>query len=431
MSLIALLWLGACTAPTDVVVITIDNLRFDHVGRGAPMASLTPHLDIFAMDAVTYTQAFAPVGACAPSLASLLTGEPPDVHGVFVDRWSGGSALSPGVTTLAERLSPRGYTSAAFVSSLSTNAGSGLTQGYGFVSETPLWRRANGEAGALAAAWVAQASGPLHLWMHSAAALPPLVDYIAVPEAAAWQRDPAGPVLPPQRIRDITDPVFYADRYTHAVRAADKEVGVLLRALRESGRYDGALIVITADHGQSANDRPLWFDAGQGATADQLQVPLLVKLPGSTERGTRRDAPARLEDVVATALDVAGLPTAGVGRSLWRPLAADRTLIGEDAGCIVDPAAPPCPVPGQKTFAARDARFTLLRRPTAEGAAYTLYDRAADPAEQAPLVEAAHPASLRAAVDAAAGRTRSATPATFTAAERSALLSVGLLSSGG
>lgn len=431
MSLIALLGLAACSAPTDVVLITVDNLRFDHVGRGAPMASLTPHLDIFAMDAVTYTQAWAPVGACAPSLASLLTGEPPEVHGVSVDRWSGGAALPAEATTLAERLAGVGYRSAAFVSSLATNAGSGLTQGYDFVSETQDWRRANGEAGERAAAWVGQASGPIHLWMHSAAALPPLVDYIVVPEAADWKRDPAGPVLPPQRIRDISDPVFYGDRYTHAVRAADEEVGRLLRALRESGRYDQALIVITADHGQSGADRPLWFDAGHGATADQLQVPLLVKLPGTSERGARRDAPARLEDVVATALDVAGLPAAGVGRSLLQPLAADRTLIGEDVGCLVHPAAPPCPSPGQKTFAARDARSTLLRRPGAEGAVYTLYDRAADPAEQAPLAEGAPPASLRAAVDAAAGRTSAATPATLSAAERSALQSVGLLPLGG
>ena len=205
-------------------------------------------------------------------------------------------------------------------------------------------------------------------------------------------------------IPGITDPDFYAQRYRRAVLAADAQLGAILAALHAAERFDPALIIITADHGESLTEQPLWFDHGTAPAAEQLHVPLLIKLPFQARAGERVSAPVSLVDLLPTALAVSGLiadPTLD-GRSLLGPLPADRLLLGEDSHCKEHPALPCAPRgPRGKSLAARDAAFSLLRRPTAAGPVYTLFDRRADPAELKPL-DTPPPAALVAAVDAAA-----------------------------
>ena len=82
-----------------------------------------------------------------------------------------------------------------------------------------------------------------------------------------------------------TDPTPYRNLYRNAVHSADELVGRALKAIRDSGRWDDAIIIITADHGQEFNDNGLGFWGHNGNFTDaQIRVPLLIKWPGQMPR---------------------------------------------------------------------------------------------------------------------------------------------------
>lgn len=82
-----------------------------------------------------------------------------------------------------------------------------------------------------------------------------------------------------------TDPTPYRNLYRNAVHSADELVGRALKAIRDSGRWDNSIIIITADHGQEFNDNGLGFWGHNGNFTDaQIRVPLLIKWPGRAPR---------------------------------------------------------------------------------------------------------------------------------------------------
>ena len=91
-----------------------------------------------------------------------------------------------------------------------------------------------------------------------------------------------------------------------AVRYATDEVGKMLAKLQASGRYDNALIIVTADHGEELFDHG-GFSHGYTLHREVVQVPLIIKFPGQTEARVV-DGHASLMDIVPTVLAAVGLP---------------------------------------------------------------------------------------------------------------------------
>lgn len=116
-------------------------------------------------------------------------------------------------------------------------------------------------------------------------------------------------------------------RQRHLLQAAmvDRAIGGVVDALEDTGRYDDALIVVTADHGvtfESGNDRRTFEEGTQG---DISMVPLFIKYPASTHTGIS-DASVENVDIVPTVFDVLGINHAHLeGRSLLVSDAAPRT----------------------------------------------------------------------------------------------------------
>ena len=126
--LLFLLALGCrSTPPSDVIFITIDTLRVDHVGaysEASPAA--TPHMDRLAEMGTVYTQAYSPISVTGPAFVTLHTGQDPDHHGVRMNSFRGGNQLSYEAETLADRLNAEGYRNGAFVSGFTLRKGLGL-----------------------------------------------------------------------------------------------------------------------------------------------------------------------------------------------------------------------------------------------------------------------------------------------------------------
>src|SRR3954454_20234233 len=119
---------GSFVSPRpNVLLVTIDTLRWDHLGCYGNRSASTPVLDALARRGVRFETAIAHVPLTAPSHASILTGLTPLRHGV---RDNGGYALSPTVRTLAGRLAEAGYRTAAFVSGFPVDHRFGLGSGF-------------------------------------------------------------------------------------------------------------------------------------------------------------------------------------------------------------------------------------------------------------------------------------------------------------
>ena len=396
----ALLCVG-CERRPDVVLITIDTLRVDHVGAFSPDSPVaTPHMDRLGREGVVYTQAYSPISVTGPAFCTLHTGLNPGRHGVVMNVFRGGAALDDRHTTLAERLSAAGYSTGAHVSGFTLRPGLGLNQGFDKYVAPGARRRAGAETADRLWGWLVRQPGPVLSWYHSYDPHGPLGawDEPAITRDLRRGGEELERIPAYQRVEDITDEAFYRGRYATAVAYADAQVGRLLWMLEATGRYDGAMIVLTADHGESFAERELWFDHGTTAHEEQLHVPLIIKFPQGWGAGERHDALVGLQDIVPTVLDTLGMPAvAGLdGLSLRaRPLVGHSQLEGESSHCKGEAALGCAPRgPAGKMFSVRTPALTYIEAPRVDGLAREGYDRGADPAERQPLADFAAPPSM-------------------------------------
>src|ERR1700760_2536304 len=123
-----LLALCACSRPApNVLLITLDTTRADHIGCYGSALARTPRLDKLAREGVRCSNAITAAPITLPSHSTIMTGLYPPAHGV---RDNGTYALGDDAVTLAERLKAKGYRTQAFVSALVLNRRYGLAQGF-------------------------------------------------------------------------------------------------------------------------------------------------------------------------------------------------------------------------------------------------------------------------------------------------------------
>jgi arylsulfatase A-like enzyme len=386
----------------DVVLLTVDTLRADHVYGVAPSTwHLTPNLERLASRGTIFTGTRAPAPATKPGLAGLMSGSYVHRHGVA----SNFGSVLPTAPLLADLLQRQGYATAAFVGNGVLNERSGLQRGFGrftsFVDKTKLSNDASGVDQAIA--WLATAPRePWLLWLHlmsphgpynsaprvkSAEELPdPLPDVDLTPSQSNYG---LGPIIPRYQLLAMPPrSAGYRSRYRDEVLFVDGQIGRFLDAL-EKGGHGSAVVIVTADHGESLGDGDYFFQHGWLANEASLHVPMIWSKPGRIAQGHRVDASTSLVDVLPTLL--AGLdvkqPTPALdGRDLTATLrggaTADEVVFALSAypnqvttalrgtWKVVHTPAPPRPLP-------RDHWHDFY--PTHES--WALYDLKKDPLE--------------------------------------------------
>src|SRR3954464_3688355 len=159
-------------APRNLILITIDTLRADHVGAYGAATAATPTLDALARGGARFDQVQTAVPLTGPAHATILTGQYPPTHGV-----RGNVVFTLGATypTLATRLKRRGYQTAAFVGAYPVAAAFGFNQGFDTFDEEfresgPLdagaERRANEVADASLRWLEGRRDDPFFAWLH-------------------------------------------------------------------------------------------------------------------------------------------------------------------------------------------------------------------------------------------------------------------------
>ena len=369
----------------NVLLVTIDTLRADHLGAYGYRRATSPNLDALARRGVLFEQAYSYWPKTRGSFVALMTGRLAaqsgygKTHPLLID-------FNP---TLASVLRDAGYETTAVVDNPNVAASLGYSKGFTHYRET--WEESAlpsevDRSHAITHAAVslfdtAVPERPFLLWLHyvnpHAPYQPPSpFDKAFLDEAAA-----SGPALEPvagfhggvprQWAKGVRPLGYYVAQYDGEIAAVDAELGRVLEALQNSPVRDRTLVVVASDHGESLGEHGYFFDHGENLFDPSLRIPLLIAGPG-IEHGRRSAELASTLDIVPTLLDALKVS--------YPPDLAGVSLLGAARG---EPLARKR-LPGQNDrnlLASWDRRFKLVATPLESGARYALYDRQKDPGE--------------------------------------------------
>ena len=231
---------GEGEKPPNLLLVTVDTLRWDHVGAYGYSRDTTPGLDALAERSIRYERAYATSPWTLPTVASILTGLYPSRHGTETLS----SRLSQEADTLAERLSREGYLTAGVVGNRIVGRGTDLDQGFGEfeVRYGETHASPNSEALLLAAqeqlAALAGQEAPFFLWVHF---MDPHYPYVPF-EGASFAEPTAGRLAGGEDISDLRamsatltgeEVDFLKALYDEEIRRVDTAFSGLLSALEE------------------------------------------------------------------------------------------------------------------------------------------------------------------------------------------------------
>ncbi len=366
----------------NIVIITIDALRADHLSLYGYRYRTSPNIDKFASKALVYQNAFCALPKTSASLASMLTGLHPTVLKIKPNL----GTLRKEFLTLAEALKEKGYVTGASVFNGNLDRVFGFAQGFDFYDE--VWKRnSNDKEGS--AALITEAAvdfirknkeRKFFLWLH----------YI----------DPHAPYQPEEKwipqedkgadIRKVKNKVvvgegewvhlnlhpfsgYYISRYDGEIRKVDFYAGKVLEELKKSGLLKNTVVIISADHGEELGEHNLFFDHGPLPFNSSIRIPLVVYIPWEKPRNVK--APVSLMDLAPTIGEIVGIkfPYKLTGRSMLKPIKNRKLLIlALQGNAVID-------FPKKLIFIGRRAQKALGLKP------FYLFDVAKDFQEKAPL----------------------------------------------
>jgi arylsulfatase A-like enzyme/Flp pilus assembly protein TadD len=303
----------------NVILVTIDTLRADHVGCYGDKQIKTPNLDALAADGIRFERAFAVVPVTLPSHTTIMTGTYPMLSGMHD---FSANKLSPDQPTLASTLKQAGYATGAVIGAAVLDSRFGLNQGFDYyydhfdfsrLEEANLdeMERPGNVVADLTLDWLAKNwQKKFFLWMHL--------------------YDPHAPYNPPEPYNHE-----YADRlYDGEIAFADAQLGRVIGFLKEKKIYENSIIVVVGDHGESLGEHGEKTH-GFFIYNATMHVPFIIHLPGKSQ-GRIVSNPVSLVDLMPTMLAAAGVevPHQVQGTNLLPERQADsetkdRDLYGE------------------------------------------------------------------------------------------------------
>ncbi len=321
--------LSGSAAGRNLILITVDTLRADRLGANGYAVqgrSPSPRIDALMSSGVHFAKTIAPRAITWPSLASVLTGLYPSVHGAYEN----GYELIDGIATLPTILAEQGYQTGRFLSNMCEANHLGWNQS--FCSQG-----VDSKINPAALEWLDQIEPqkPFFLWVHY---FGPHGPYYNGGERAAKELDPGyeGPVAPKKNWlnRIMTEEIALDEAdirhldalYDAAVMGTDQFVDEMLSALDNRNLRSDSLLVFLADHGEELYDHNQYIYHACSVYQSGLHVPLAFIAPGILEEGKTVQQGAELIDVSPTILDLLGIATPGElhGISLVPFLEAER-----------------------------------------------------------------------------------------------------------
>jgi arylsulfatase A-like enzyme len=256
----------------NVLLVSIDSLRADHVGAYGYERKTTPNIDKLAAKSLVYLEAYAQAPKTTDSVPSFLTGSYPsniqrDPKEGRKRKWA--SKLAPEARPLAMVLRSLGYRTGAGVGFRLNE----LAVGFDFFEI--------GHPTKSALKFLESATAPFFLWLHYA--------------------EPHDPYERHKRFDFGSDAI---DRYDSEIALADSKLGAVLKRLDQNNLMDSTVIIVTADHGEEFGEHG-GYSHTRKLYRELLHVPLIVKVPGMKHR--RFSGPVELVDIVPTLSELLGI----------------------------------------------------------------------------------------------------------------------------
>lgn len=301
----------------NIVLITVDTLRADHLGCYGYPRNTSPNIDAFAEKTIKFNSYFTVAPITGPSTNSLFTGRYIQSHGVIYN-WLKRNIMMRGLPQLI----PDDYDKAGFTTNATLNRGRGYSRGFDvFMSTDNSNFRAENKhkvqplLTSKGFTWLdkVRGKGRFFLWLH--------------------YRDPHGPYLPPEEFSDMFlsdehyDPSkkvslrgvdveglhdviapskgnhvfeaaprsiskghgnmdetdYYIAKYDAEIRHTDDEVGKILDYLESKQLMDSTIVAISADHGESLGENNLYFQHGMLVNEGSIHIPLIISHPDVKE----------------------------------------------------------------------------------------------------------------------------------------------------
>jgi arylsulfatase A-like enzyme len=316
--LLATFFCGACGKPEEnkpqdpnIILITIDALRADHLGVYGYSYPTSLHIDDFAKKSIVFEYAYCPIPKTSASFASLMTGLHPLVHKTKPNR----GELKEKYTTLADALKLKAYFNFAVLDNANLSQGFKFHQGFdrykgvwneiddkkdstSRITETILdFLRNNQEA-------------PFFLWAHY---IEPHAPYM--PPSQYIEERPNGRIINELKkkvvvgnrefLKPDSTEGYFISLYDAAVKYIDDEFGRIINLIFQRGYDKNTIIIFSADHGEELGEYNFFFDHGPLTFNSSIRIPLIVYMPGQKSR--RISYPVSLMDIYPTLLSQVGL----------------------------------------------------------------------------------------------------------------------------
>jgi arylsulfatase A-like enzyme len=272
----------------NIVLVVMDTQRVDRLGCYGYGRNVSPNLDALARRGTLFEQAYATSSWTWPATASILTGLPVDEHGVTE---AAHCTLSHSLTTIAEALQARGYSTAAFSGNPLIVERRQFDQGFEhFDGSVPDFRMSD-ELVPGVLDWLRDhASARFFLYLHL---VDPHTPHRPHPEEALrlglgeppadWpERGVQGIPTHPESMNFDVSPAmreYMQAEYDASVATGDRWFGAVLDELAALGLTDRTIVCFTADHGEGLLDHGL-VGHGNSVYGEEVRVPLVVAGPG-------------------------------------------------------------------------------------------------------------------------------------------------------
>jgi arylsulfatase A-like enzyme len=400
---------GELRGAKHLVLISLDTTRADQLGCYGNTTVRTPEIDRLARESIVLDDYMTVAPTTLASHVSLFTGRYPQAHGTPRN----GFTVNAENVMLPEILEQHGFTTAGFIASFALHSRFDFAQGFEHWDES--FDRLAGMDGRLqnersaesvnraVIDWLDAAGVPERLFLfvhyfdpHAPYAAPPPFDTMYDPRGReglpAWQelRTEEFVQLPEDEVSRRT-----ALQYAGEISYLDREIGVLLEALRARGILDQALVVVTSDHGEDFWEHPVSFDHGWTTYQTTMRGVGLVRLPGARHAGLRQTGLVASVDILPSVLAFLGLPAPpGIdGEALDLTLPSHPGLQRARFGQATKPWQVESGEAAwrnlHKARCVREGPFKLIQVPYR--AEQELYDLSRDPLEQTNLLADAGP----------------------------------------
>ena len=316
----------------NVILITVDCLRPDHLSCYGYKRNTSPNIDSLAKEGVIFTPAISQAPFTASSVSSFITSSYPYMN--FLDLAHMQVHLNAKVSTLPSVLEQNGYKTAVFTDQPVVGRPIELNTDpahYTLINKNNPYRVTQ-----LSLKWIREnKNSKFFLWVYYFGAhyrykpSQPYSDIFLndglfkihknIPIATGVADNVFGVIHKKVAENNITDVDYYIAQYDGKIRLIDDQIGLLLQEVKKNNLDKNTVIILIADHGESMGEHNLYFTHGYDLYDELIKVPLIIRSPNSIAKIKIIGCQAQLMDVMPTILDIFNIKTKNMymlGRSL-------------------------------------------------------------------------------------------------------------------